>query len=64
MSRPRVDAAVIHPDVELNIYLDCGFVPAPVDLEQAETLAGWRSVQAILDHPALAALLPAGEQGA
>ncbi len=47
----------------LKVYLDCGFVPDAGDLAQPEVLAAWQSVQEILGHPVLAAVLPADVSG-
>jgi hypothetical protein len=42
----------------IKVYLECGFVPDLAELAQPEFLAAWQSVQAILQHPVLAACLP------
>lgn len=42
----------------VKVYLDFGFLPDPVEAAtKPEVLAGWRAVQARLNHPALAAWL-------
>ncbi len=38
----------------IKTYLDCGFVPDPVERNQQEIVQGWIAVQRILRHPAIA----------